>query len=638
MRKLLLAALLLCVAIGAYAEADDGIFVAPVGELPEGFLLGADVSSALSLENSGVVFKNELGEAQDLFITLAEHGMNCVRLRVWNDPFDSQGMTYGGGGNDLATAITLGRRATDAGLGVIIDFHYSDFWADPGKQFAPKAWEGMSADEKQQVIYDYTFDSLTELRNAGVNVVMVQIGNETNGKMSGETVFSKVAKLMKQAAKAVRDVDADIKIAVHFTNPETPDNYIKYAQTLWRSGVDYDVFASSWYPYWHGTLENLTNILTRVKDEFGKEVMIAEVSYAYTYLDGDSFGNTISEGATCDMPYTVSVQGQANCVRDAVKAVLDTDAGAGCIYWEAAWLPVPGADYNERFAKWQEYGSGWATSYASEYDPNDAGKWYGGCSCENQALFDFTGAPLPSLNVFRHLETGATTSVKVDGVDNPAVTSRIGDDITPPETVTAVFNDGSVRQIDVVWEYADYTKMAVSGVNKYVVGGSASFGGYAYPVKLTVNVVDKNYIDNPSFEDGDLSMWKIEDLTGKMSELFVIDKLSDAVSGSHSLHFYSPTQIEFTATQTLASVPAGTYNFYVTLHGGDVGEHEMFIFIESDGERRVCATTMTGWQQYNTPRIDGVQIGGGEAVIGIYIKCSSGGWGNIDDFVLAPVE
>ena len=112
----------------------------PIENLSENFILGMDVSSVLVEENSGVKYYNFEGEEQDVFKTLSEAGINYIRLRVWNDPYDGEGHGYGGGNNDLATAISLGKRATDCGMKVYIDFHYSDFWADPGQQHVPKAW------------------------------------------------------------------------------------------------------------------------------------------------------------------------------------------------------------------------------------------------------------------------------------------------------------------------------------------------------------------------------------------------------------------------------------------------------------------------------------------------------------------
>lgn len=375
------------------------------------FIIGCDVSSLISEEKSGVKYYNNDGKEQDLLLTLAENGVNTIRTRVWNNPFDENGNGYGGGNNDIFTAIEIGKRATKYGMKNIIDFHYSDFWADPAKQMAPKAWVDMTLEEKTQAVYDYTYESMKKIFDAGIEVSIVQIGNETTSGMCGETKWSAVAALMNAGSKAVRELslqyNQDVMVAVHFTNPEKINNYAEFARIMKEHNVDYDVFASSYYPVWHGTLDNLTSVLSEVAENYNKKVMVAEFSYAYTLDNGDNYANTISQESDCAFPYEVSVQGQSDCIRDIASAVTAVgEAGIGICYWEPAWIPVPGDTYEEQLAIWEKYGSGWASSYSSQYDPDDAGKYFGGCSWDNQALFDFAGHPLASLSTFRLLKSG----------------------------------------------------------------------------------------------------------------------------------------------------------------------------------------------------------------------------------------
>ena len=343
---------------------------------------GVDVSSIISLENSGVSFYNSNGTRQDIFKTLSESGVNYIRVRVWNNPFNSNGNGYGGGNNDINTAIQIGQRATQYGMRLLVDFHYSDFWADPDKQKAPKAWQSYSVNQKADAIYNFTKESLQKLKDANVHVGMVQIGNETGYGFVGcktyaaegyQTVsFSDIAKMMNAGSRAVREIDSNILVAVHNTNPENGYTYI--AQDYYNNGVDYDVFASSYYPYWHGTLSNLTNELRNIANTYNKKVMVAETSYLYTSEDGDGHHNTVSDNSLTPS-YPVSIQGQAKHVRDVFEAVANVgDKGIGVFYWEPAWIPVgPSSQYENNKVLWERYGSGWASSYANEYDPNDAG-------------------------------------------------------------------------------------------------------------------------------------------------------------------------------------------------------------------------------------------------------------------------
>ena len=359
-----------------------------IEHLSEDFMMGVDVSSLLSPEAAGRVFYGFDGKEQDIFKTLSESGVNYIRVRVWNDPFDSDGNGYGGGNCTLDTAIELGRRAAEYGMGLFVDFHYSDFWADPAKQQAPKAWEGMSYDEKLVAIYDYTVESINKIKSSGVSIGMIQIGNETTTGFCGERQKDKLYGLMAEGARAVRDADGEILIAVHFTNPEK-NRYTDYVSDMAKYGVDYDVFATSYYPEWHGSMQNLIGQLEKVHNASGKRVMIAETAWAY---------DSRVSGA-----YKRSIQGQADEIYDCIRAMASLgDYAIGVFYWEPAWIDVPGSDMSEIVAKREQFGAGWASSYAGSYDPDDAGKYWGGTACIPTALFTPDGHPHDSLKAFLH--------------------------------------------------------------------------------------------------------------------------------------------------------------------------------------------------------------------------------------------
>ena len=372
--------------------------------LPEDFIFGMDASCVPALEKSGVKYYNFEGVEQDVFKTLSENGIDSIRVRVWNHPYDENGNGYGGGNCDIQNALAIGKRATQYGMKLLVDFHYSDFWADPGKQMPPKAWQGMAVEEKSQALYLYTKESLQLLKDNGVDVVMVQVGNETNGKLCGETDWENICALMTSGSKAVREIFPDAQVAVHFTNPEKAGTYRLYAQHLDAYAVDYDVFASSYYPYWHGTLENLSKVLTEISQGYGKKVMIAETSYAYTPENSDFWNNTISSDSQVAKPFEYSIAGQTSFLRELTKTAAEIPGCIGIFYWEGTWISVGQNSKEENSKRWEQYGSGWASSYSAEYDPADAGQWYGGCAVENQALFDKNGKPLATLEIFSALQ------------------------------------------------------------------------------------------------------------------------------------------------------------------------------------------------------------------------------------------
>jgi len=618
------------------------LFVDAIPGLSPDFIRGADVSSLLALEASGVKFYDFDGNEQDKLKTLAEAGFNYIRVRVWNDPFDGSGNGYGGGNCTVDTALELGVRAAEYGMKLLVNFHYSDFWADPGKQQVPKAWVDLNFDDMVQALFDFTKESVKKLVQGGANVGMVQIGNETNNAISGETAWPRITRLMAAGAKAVREAGAetnhDILIAVHFTNPESR-NFVTDARRLEVNGVDYDVFATSYYPFWHGTLENLTNQLSAVAEQFDKKVMVAEVAYAYSWDDFDGHSNTIGEGAVFEQLYPLTVQGQARAIADVVKAVSSVgDAGIGVFYWEPGWIPVPVSDnavtpelaWEERFVIWEKYGSGWASSFAGSYDPDDAGLWYGGSAVDNQALFDAFGHPLPSLRVFGYCYIGSVTALRLDEVTNVHISVRLRNPVVLPETAEATYNNGERKTVPVEWDDVDLDEISNSPVGVYIVRGIAQ----GLTVSCFISMEEENYIENHSFENENRSMWVLNNI-GNTEQLRFQEKTIDARTGRYSLHFWDPSYVEFTVEQTVTGLRPGIYSFAVFLQGGDTVNDEIFIYARTDGREYRVDTDVDGWVNWRQPRIDDIKTDSGEITVGVYVR-SDGGWGTMDDFMLNP--
>ena len=614
----------------------SSLYVRQVENLPEDFIFGVDASSVIAEEQSGVTYYNFNGEEQDVFQTLAESGVTHIRVRVWNHPYDENGNGYGGGNNDIEKAVEIGRRATKYGMKLIVDFHYSDFWADPGKQMVPLAWADMDVESKTEAVYQYTKSCLELLRDADVAVGMVQVGNETNGALCGETTWFNIQYLMQAGAKAVREVYPDALVAVHFANPEKAGSYADYAKKLDYYGVDYDVFASSYYPYWHGTLENLAAVLSDVAETYGKKVMVMETSYAYTAEDTDFSGNTISDGGSVVKNYPYTVQGQANSVRDVIDAVAQI-GGIGVCYWEGTWITVGGSSWEENSALWEKYGSGWASSYAAIYDPDDAGRYYGGCAVDNQALFDAQGRPLESLRVFNLVRYGNSPEPQPDAIEDAHLTVDLNGTVELPETVNAIMTDDSRVALPVVWNLTDseLAAMYAGGASTYDVTGEA--GGL--PAHCYVSMVEYNFLVNSGFETGDLTGWTLTELR-HADELYVEDKVSDSLSGSWHMHFWSaaPGSVQFTLEQT-AQVGSGRYKFSISIMGGDAGETEIYAYVKLDGEIVATAPMQITWYgDWDTATIEGIDyFEGQELTVGIYVKCmgeGNGAWGKIDDAML----
>lgn len=641
-----------------------GVYIEPIEGLREDFIRGVDISSVLVQEESGVVYYNEDGQEQDIFKTLAENGVNYIRVRVWNDPYDENGNGYGGGNNDTAKAAETGRRAAQYHMKLCVDYHYSDFWADPAKQMCPKAWEGMAIEDKSEALYAFTAKSLTEILDAGADVGMVQIGNEINNGIAGETDWTKRRQLLQAGARAVREVAAErgkrIQIAVHFTDVSDQEGTLALAQKLEDKEIDYDIFAVSYYPFWHGTLENLTETLRLVAESYDKKVLVAENSYPYTPGDGDGSANSIGE-ADILPAYAATVQGQANEVRDVCAAVAAAgEPGLGFFYWEPAWIPVhvweeSAADAESVLAAnrqaWEEQGSGWASSYAAGYDPKDAGVYYGGSSWDNQALFDYNGQPLESLKVFKYLQCGTLVDRRVESIPTVEVNVLLGGKLQMPATADVCYNDRSVTQFPVDWNAEQLAAIDTSVGGEYEVTGNfvtemedENLAGEAFEILADssypwhfvahITVSRRNLLENASFEEADRSMWKI---TGNGTDYQ--DKTADAHSGDLALHFWSNDAVSFTVEQEVTGLAPGTYEFGLYLQGGDAGEDaDLYIYADNGQEQITEKTAVNGWCNWQNPAVK-VQVGeDGALKVGASVSCAAKGWGTLDDWYLYQIE
>ncbi len=624
------------------AVSSDTLYVEKVENLPDEFILGMDASCVPALEASGVTYCDHAGVKKSPYEILSENGINYIRVRVWNDPFDADGNGYGGGNCDIENAILVGKAATEHGMKLLVNFHYSDFWADPGKQMVPKAWKGMKIDEKSEALYQYTKDCLQKLVDAGVDVGMVQIGNETNGAMCGENSsalggWKKIMQLMSAGSKAVREVCPDALVAVHFANPEKVTNFDSYGKNLDYYQVDYDVFASSYYPFWHGTLDNLAQVLSKIAETYGKKVMVAETSYAFTAEDTDFNGNTIGDGGGIVKDYPFTQQGQANLVRNVIDTVANkTTNGIGVFYWEGTWISVGGDSWEQNSALWETHGSGWASSFAAEYDPEDAGQWYGGCAVDNQAFFDANGKALESLKVFSLVRSGNAVENKADAIEDTNLILDLNGDVVLPETVNAIMLDNSKQQIPVEWHNVNIDAMKNGGVAKYTVKGTAD----GMEATCYVSMVNYNYLTNWSFEDGETG-WTATELNS-FDELHVEDKVTDSLTGTKHYHFWGAGAncVEFTLEQAVTNLKSGKYDYSISIMGGDGGNTDIYAYVKINDEIVATEdTTVTVYNEWHTATLENIEYTEGDAIsVGIYVKCSGpNAWGKIDDALLNSV-
>lgn len=362
------------------------------------FVKGMDLSTLLEVERCGAKYYED-GKEVDVLDFMKRQGVDTIRLRIWNDPKSENGEPYGAGNNDLNETIAIAKRVTDAGFGVLLNFHYSDFWADPGKQIKPKAWKDYGVEELEKAVYDFTLESLQKVIDAGVNVTMIQVGNElSNGLLWPEGKvpnYDNIAKFVSAGIRACRKVNANIPLMIHLDNGGNNELYVRWFENYMKRGEDFEYIGLSYYPFWHGSLDALEFNMNDIAKRFGKELIIAEVSMGFTMEDYKSYekmkdedrkGYATRPALVEKIDYPMTVQGQVDFMKDFLNRVANVanQKGCGFFWWEPAWIPVPG--------------SGWATPASLKYmnDPGPCGNEWA-----NQALFDYDGNALPTWDVIR---------------------------------------------------------------------------------------------------------------------------------------------------------------------------------------------------------------------------------------------
>ncbi|MGW0533270.1 glycosyl hydrolase 53 family protein [Streptomyces sp. NPDC003032] len=336
---------------------------------------GGDVSTLAKNEAHGATYRYADGTSGDALEILRSAGMNYARLKVWVDPAD--------GYNDKAKVLAVAERAKARGMKLLIDFHYSDSWADPGKQYKPAAWASHGYSQLSKDVYDHTYDVLSALKAQGTTADMVQIGNELNAGMlwpEGSTGnWAQLANLLKSGAQAAKAVSSGTRVALHLA--KGGDN----AGTRWwfdravSHGVPFDVIALSYYGYWHGPLNELQANLDDTAARYRKPVLVAETAYAHTLANGDDLENNVARADQLAAGYPATPAGQAANLRDVMNVVeaVPGGRGLGVVYWEPTWTAVDG--------------SGWDPA-----DPASGNAW------ENQALFGYDRRLLPAARMFGH--------------------------------------------------------------------------------------------------------------------------------------------------------------------------------------------------------------------------------------------
>ncbi|MEU9986903.1 arabinogalactan endo-1,4-beta-galactosidase [Streptomyces sp. NPDC048045] len=337
---------------------------------------GADISSLAKSEAKGGVYRTHSGTRGDAVTILKNAGMNYARLKVWVHPAD--------GFNDKAHVLALARRIKAAGMKLLVDFHYSDTWADPGAQAKPAAWAGHSYGRLKSDVYTHTYDVLHALKAQGTTADMVQVGNEISGGMlwsDGSTGnWTQLAALLNSGYDAVKAVDSSTVVALHLAKGGDKAGTRWWFDNARANGVRFDAIGLSYYGYWDGhPLADFQGTLDDVAARYGKPVFVAETAYPFRLDSEDSLTDRIDTTGELVFGYPATVAGQTRWMNDVASIVeaVPKDRGLGVFYWEPTWTAVA----------------------ANGWDPADASS---GNGWENQALFGYDDRALSSMTWFRH--------------------------------------------------------------------------------------------------------------------------------------------------------------------------------------------------------------------------------------------
>lgn len=360
---------------GAAALAGAGTLALPefafaASGLP---VLGHDISTLQQEESIGKTFSDG-GQVLPLETILVRRGTTYIRERLWVNP----PMPF----NDLSHVLAMARRIKAAGMKFLLDFHYSDFWADPGKQTTPNAWQGQSLSTLSTTVYNYTVSVISSLVAQGTAPDMVQTGNEvTNGMLwpTGEIYvgssqnWSAFTTLLKSAIAGVRAASPSTRVMVHVDRGGDNGGAEYFYDHILAQEVSFDVIGLSYYPWWHGPLSNLQANLNALSPRYGKDIVVVETAYPWTLANGDSTANDVSSSSQLLSGYAASTAGQLAYIKEIISIIkaVPNGHGIGLVYWEPAWIP----------------GVGW--------EPGAGNAW------DNLTLFNYSGQSLSSISCYQ---------------------------------------------------------------------------------------------------------------------------------------------------------------------------------------------------------------------------------------------
>lgn len=585
--------------------------VNPIENLSTDFIKGADVSIMPELERNGTKFYDN-GIEQDGLTILKNHGVNWIRVRIWNNPYIVGPEGVGGGNTDEAKAIEMAKRAKALGMKVLVDFHYSDFWVDPGQQKKPDAWKNDSGDKLVDDVYAYTAKVMQDFNAQGVTPDMVQVGNELNNGMlwpeaqlteDNPNGYKFLAKLLNAGLQAVHDNDKDnkVKTMIHLAGVDVNLYHTFFDNLIVKNKVnDFDIIGMSFYPFWHGTMDDLKNTMNDVSAKYNKDVIAVETAFGYTLEDADFEKNNFGTNEEKVGGYKATVQGQATGLRDVMATVasVNDNRGLGIFYWAPDWV------INEKVG-WKSNG--------------------GGNGWDNLTLFDTKGNALESMDTFnlvsdpnnQYIEPQVTAINTVDVKD-----VSLYSNVDLPQTVGVVYSNDAVKNMSVKWDVA---KPIFAKPGNYTISGTVE--GLAQKAIANIEVKNKmNLVLNGNFENETLNGW---DIVGDSSAINLAWNQGD-VRDKCAMHYWNNKPFNVIIKQKLKGLSDGKYTLSCWTQGNGLASKYQ-LFVKQNGVEMTTDIKDDGWNRWHQTSIKNIEVKNGEVEIGFILNGRPDTWGSIDD-------
>jgi arabinogalactan endo-1,4-beta-galactosidase len=370
-------------------------------------ILGIDPSTYLEVAAQHPHYFVEGKEVEPLSFLHDQNGCTIMRIRLWLDPYDENGKPYHGGTNDWTTFLALAKLGMSKGYSIMLDLHYSDFWCDPSRQTLPKVWQGLTVDEVVAKLYTYTRKTLQKCLKNHLDIAYIQIGNEiTNGMLwplgyldgnpaGGHRLgYDNLCALLSAGSQACHEIMPSAKRIIHLERSGDKELHQEFFDEITARRLDYDIIGLSYYPYWHGSFDQLFANVENLKSRYQKPVMIVETGYGFTLknyiLNGNDGVNLINDqflkdsATSLNIPYPLSFEGQKSFIKELLKRSAEHNV-LGVIYWEPLWLPLPGIEWASKEGE----------LYLKKTDKPTGNEW------ANQCLFDYEGNATPALAEFK---------------------------------------------------------------------------------------------------------------------------------------------------------------------------------------------------------------------------------------------